>query len=399
MTMPGRKFTLGEYRYGFNGKEKDDEVSGDGNQYDYGMRIYNPRLGRFLSTDPLGSKYPWLTPYQYASNSPIALIDIDGAEGGVPPNDNKVITVFLSPSNMFNPKSGNLAMASGFLQAKAQELSGANMKALVVASATDAYNQIFELKQQGYTIANLIIDSHGHGSSAFDIGDDKIDAKAAGASSMLKKMTEGMTGQIVLMGCQLGANKELMTNLANLTGHTVIASEGWVTDWPGMFNDPVNTKSGLTSAVGFLWDLEGPVGDAFREYTRGEMTDMQKMGSYIFRDEAVNEIVNEVMKRYTSGGVPLGGSPDYLNPGDASYYDPTKKPEMREMFEKKVGKWNIANFGKDNLVPVTGTLFLDRNGNPVQRDDGTSFYDTKFGQEYKKSVESVYNTKLDTGIR
>lgn len=68
------------YRYGFNGKEKDNEVSGDGNQYDYGFRIYNPRLGRFLSVDPLAYSYPYYTPYQFAGNMPVAAIDLDGLE-------------------------------------------------------------------------------------------------------------------------------------------------------------------------------------------------------------------------------------------------------------------------------------------------------------------------------
>ncbi len=68
------------YRYGFNGKEKDDEIKGEGVQYDYGFRIYDARLGKFLSTDPLFQSYPSLTPYQYASNTPIAAIDLDGLE-------------------------------------------------------------------------------------------------------------------------------------------------------------------------------------------------------------------------------------------------------------------------------------------------------------------------------
>lgn len=43
-----------DYRYGFNGKENDNDVKGiEGSQQDYGMRIYDPRLGRFLSVDPV----------------------------------------------------------------------------------------------------------------------------------------------------------------------------------------------------------------------------------------------------------------------------------------------------------------------------------------------------------
>ena len=81
--MPGRSFTLNNnpaYRYGFNGKENDNEVKGTGNQQDYGMRIYDPRIGRFLSVDPITAQYPMLTPYQFASNRPINSIDIDGEE-------------------------------------------------------------------------------------------------------------------------------------------------------------------------------------------------------------------------------------------------------------------------------------------------------------------------------
>jgi len=69
-----------DYRFGFNGKEKDKETYGEGNEYDYGFRIYNPRIGRFLSVDPLTQSYPWYTPYQFAGNQPIWAIDLDGLE-------------------------------------------------------------------------------------------------------------------------------------------------------------------------------------------------------------------------------------------------------------------------------------------------------------------------------
>ena len=68
-------------RYGFNGKENDNEVKGiEGSQQDYGFRIYDPRLGKFLSVDPLTKKYAHYTPYQFSGNKPIKFIDLDGAE-------------------------------------------------------------------------------------------------------------------------------------------------------------------------------------------------------------------------------------------------------------------------------------------------------------------------------
>ena len=70
----------GGYRYGYNGKEKDNNGELGLTNYDYGFRIYNPGLGRFLSVDPLTSSYPWYTPYQFAGNTPIWAVDLDGLE-------------------------------------------------------------------------------------------------------------------------------------------------------------------------------------------------------------------------------------------------------------------------------------------------------------------------------
>ncbi|MFO0387025.1 MAG: RHS repeat-associated core domain-containing protein, partial [Flavobacteriales bacterium] len=71
----------GVHRYGFNGKEVDSEGMGGGSStYDYGFRIYNAQLGKFLSVDPLTPEYPMLTPFQFASNTPIVAVDLDGLE-------------------------------------------------------------------------------------------------------------------------------------------------------------------------------------------------------------------------------------------------------------------------------------------------------------------------------
>jgi len=80
MQMPGRHGSSADYRYGFNGFEKDDEIKGEGNSYDFGARIYDPRIGRWFSRDALESKYPSLSSYVGIGNNPIIFYDHDGNE-------------------------------------------------------------------------------------------------------------------------------------------------------------------------------------------------------------------------------------------------------------------------------------------------------------------------------
>ena len=79
MMMPGRKYNAGsEYRYGFNGKEKDSEIKVKGNSYDFGTRIHDPRLGRWLSSDIITK--PFISPYNYSSNDPLNYLDPNGED-------------------------------------------------------------------------------------------------------------------------------------------------------------------------------------------------------------------------------------------------------------------------------------------------------------------------------
>ena len=66
------------YRFGFNGMEKDNEVKGLGNSLSYKHRIYDSRLGKFLSIDPLFYEYPDMSPYSFSYNNPIHFKDNDG---------------------------------------------------------------------------------------------------------------------------------------------------------------------------------------------------------------------------------------------------------------------------------------------------------------------------------
>lgn len=86
-------FETGEgYRFGFNGQEKDDEVAGNGNSLEFGERIYNARISRFLSIDKLTGSYPYWSPYAFAGNTPIQAIDLDGLEIYYSQDGNKIGT-------------------------------------------------------------------------------------------------------------------------------------------------------------------------------------------------------------------------------------------------------------------------------------------------------------------
>ncbi len=79
--LPGRNYSSSTYDYGFNGMRKDDEIHGaTGTSYDFGARLYDPRVGRWLSLDPKAAKYPSLSPYNFVANSPIWAIDPNGEE-------------------------------------------------------------------------------------------------------------------------------------------------------------------------------------------------------------------------------------------------------------------------------------------------------------------------------
>ncbi|KXK36051.1 MAG: hypothetical protein UZ06_CHB003000107 [Chlorobi bacterium OLB6] len=61
-------------RTGYIGREEDNET-GLGN---YGVRLYEPEYGRFMSVDVLWGEYEGWQPYQYALNAPLSFRD----EGG-----------------------------------------------------------------------------------------------------------------------------------------------------------------------------------------------------------------------------------------------------------------------------------------------------------------------------
>jgi RHS repeat-associated protein len=80
MLQPNRCYATDNYRFGFQGQEADNEVKGEGNSINFKYRVHDPRLGRFLSIDPLAPKYPHNSPYAFSENRLIDCIELEGLE-------------------------------------------------------------------------------------------------------------------------------------------------------------------------------------------------------------------------------------------------------------------------------------------------------------------------------
>ena len=92
MLVPRRHQSGEEYRFGYQGQEKDDEVKGEGNSLNYEYRMHDPRVGRFFTVDPLFKNYAHNSPYAFSENRVLDGIELEGRE--------------FSRTETFNPQTG-----------------------------------------------------------------------------------------------------------------------------------------------------------------------------------------------------------------------------------------------------------------------------------------------------
>jgi RHS repeat-associated protein len=292
MGMVGRKFDAGSYRYGFNGQENDNEVKGEGNQQDYGMRIYDPRLGRFLSVDPLDIEYPWYSPYHYAGNSPVLNIDVDGAEPL-----NAWFVWAAKKGTTLKTASTNTASSSTPKHAGI-DYSGAKIaKAAYVKTGSKALDLVANSKEIGVNItANLW---NGTVDAAQDVSN--LAFSADGRKEVIDRYSQG----IINLATQSG---ELSTKLQS--GEVTIggmASGGW---------NYLGTPEGVESAGTFLAGLAIPNGikgidkplrgsTALSGLSRLEKSLVSEANSIL--NSKKFEIIKNAFEKGTSAEVKIGG--------------------------------------------------------------------------------------------
>jgi len=174
MELPGLTQQAQDYRYGFNGKENDREWGAGGLTQDYGFRLYNPALAKFLSVDPLGSEYPYYTPYQFAGNTPIKFIDLDGLEPMSNPGDAQNVIDDnrgrlndrhgIDGENFLDNLSNNVANSESIHQGKGTNFCGP----ACFSSQTFVKND-----PVGYV--NVMLDLYNYGSANYFNGKESVE--------------------------------------------------------------------------------------------------------------------------------------------------------------------------------------------------------------------------------
>ena len=126
--MPNKQITDGNYRYNFQGQEKDPETGMEA----FELRLWDGRLGRWLSVDPAGE---FFSPYLGMGNNPVSETDPTGGStedccpdppvnGGIIPE----VTITTIRTKINNAADYGLAFLAGGVSAFGSNLAWGSMR-------------------------------------------------------------------------------------------------------------------------------------------------------------------------------------------------------------------------------------------------------------------------------
>ena len=224
--------------YGFNGKEKIDEQYGiEGTAYDFGARLYDSRLGRWMAVDPLAGKYPHLSPYVFVANSPLVFIDPDGEQiivgvvSDIDPADNsheKIKNILIKFQMQPKSKSKSLFIilfiCFGFNDILGQRYDELKKQALMSDYIVyDAYitNDTLRSKMSHHKVKNLHIswsdlNRHQYLSAYKNVRHLTIDFSLVNNTNLTFIKSMKKIEHVTLYGCELDSLPSVIYTLSNL---------------------------------------------------------------------------------------------------------------------------------------------------------------------------------------
>ncbi len=222
MVMPGRNYSSDQYRFGFNGQEKVDEISGNGNHNTAEYWEYETRLSRRWNIDPI-LKFNE-SPYSSFSNNPLWFTDNNGADTTISNNKKGNVIVWLTDN-------GNEVDY-------ANESKQNNWDIIETKNSIDAANRLKAYKAEN-KLNNLVIRTHGLDAASpssfalkeFEVDSKTIDDYTSGniISKQKKEFLDGIismqnlvdnNGNVYYTACNAGLDRKLVGSLGNLLNNS-----------------------------------------------------------------------------------------------------------------------------------------------------------------------------------
>ncbi len=205
----------------YNGKELQSDFGLD--WHDYGARFYDAQIGRFPSSDPIIEEFPYLTPYNYASNNPVTLLDLWGLQGVPSCTVNAFINGSISRKE-FNKINNQQVKMSKYPLMFLTLIAGNGLVSMSYRTLTWAISAITMPTSLGITIAkdiapneSKIHDFAGSLTGCFGMVGDKFLEISTGEKSKIFQTGGDLLENIILNGKGLFQKPENALELYRIT--------------------------------------------------------------------------------------------------------------------------------------------------------------------------------------
>ena len=295
MTLPGRVGGASDYRFAFNGMEKDDEWQEPGNSYTTELRQYDARLGRWKSPDPVTRIGE--SPYVAFRNNPISLVD---PRGDCPNCDNEAMANDGTYITWTDTETGQIMQIHTYWEKGTTAIASEEERAILVrqqlatgnvyydADGSMGKTTVYYLKRK-ISITHIVYDKH--------------------------QLPTHVTSQETTI--DLGWVRQVIGDKQMVGTGRMMPGRGGAVAIPD--KDEPNARSFSTTAVTFLGDTylpRRPVGDVYtytkpRDWSRpkgAKGADDESWRDVTYGNAAVNEAIYFRQKTKTSAGAALTGS-------------------------------------------------------------------------------------------